>query len=610
MNKPGKIISTIAILGIVVLVSLTILVNVFLSEDKLKGIIIPQAEKALGRDVQISGISVSLFSGITVRDMMIKEADKKKNFAGIKEFVLKYELLPLLSKKIVISRIILREPQITIHRDRTGKFNFSTLALPAAAVTQKKTASSAPPPPTTTGAELPMALTVDRITIDKARLAVSDDIGELPEIKGEVNAGIGVDMSGGLDSLRLSGDLDFIIDAVYQQLKPHVQGTAHFNQQQIDYNVDVELDNEKARLAGSAADFLASPDIKLDITSKKLDLDHLMGLMAGLAQPATASTKSKEKSAASQTRAPAKPLAAALPPGLKVQGKIAVDQSLYKGLAVDNLLLRYSLVDGILNLADMGADIAQGKVKSQVRIDLNKPDPAYDGEFKIDKVKVEQLVAGISETDFNQLTGALQTAVNFKGKGLAWPQISKSLQAKGDYGLLDGQIQETPVTRAVADLLKLDDLRKLSFEKIAGNLEVKNGRLFLKSIMDGKDISAESLGGSIGLDGSMNMPLSIKLSPELSKKLQKNLSIAKYLSSENGETELNFKIGGTVRNPKPALDDVAVENVVIDIGGRELNKLLSGHKDKTTNKETKEGETKNNELEDAGRRLLKGFLGK
>jgi AsmA protein len=481
----------------------------------------------------------------------------------------------------------------------------------AAAATQEESTPqppAAPPKAEAPATDLPMALTVKQITVSKARLMVTDDLGKLPQIKGETDAVIGVDLTGGLASLQLNGDLNFKVDVVYQQLTPHVEGTAHFDKQQITFNVNADLENEKVQLTGSAADYLAAPDIKLDILSKKLDLDHLLGLMAGLAQPVSKADKTEKKSA-SKASPPATAPAAGFPPGLKAQGKIAVDQSVYKALAIDNLLLRYSLVDGILKLTDVGADIADGKLTSKATIDLNKPGLAYDGQLQIAKVKIERLVAGITETDFNQLSGQLQTAFTFKGQGLAWSRISKTLQAKGDYGLLAGQIRETPVTKAMADLLKLEDLRKFSFEKIVGNLLIKDGRLLLNSVMDSKDITAESQ-GSIGLDGTMNLPINLKLSAEMSRKLQKNLSIAKYLSSEKGETELNFKVGGTVQHPKAALDEVAMKNVVIDIGATELNKLLSDHKDKkTTAKDSGTGETKDKE-EDVGRQLLKGLLGK
>ncbi len=600
MSKLGKIITTITILVIGIVFSLTILLNIFLSEDKLKSIIIPQAEKALGRQVTISGISVKMFSGIIVKNMIIKEADSKQDFAGIKEFILQYELMPLLHKRLVITEIMLREPQINIHRDAAGNFNFSSLALLAAAGDHHEPGPG-PASPTIQAGALPIALTVDRITINQARLTISDELKELPEVKGETDAVIGVDIAGGLSSLQLNGELNFIVDAVYQQLKPHVQGTAHFDHQQINFNVNADLDNEKIQLAGSVADYLAAPDIKLDISSKELDVDHLLGLMAGLAGPEKDTVKKEDESAGNMNlSAPA----AAFPAGLKAQGKMQVETCTYNSLKINNILMRYSLVDGILNLTDMGVNTAGGKLTGKTRVDLNKPGLAYDGQLQVDNIKIEQLISGINEIDFKDLSGAMRTNLTFNGSGISWPQISKTLLANGDFSLLDGQIQETRLTRTLANLLKLKDLQKFSFEEIAGNLKVKDGGLLLKSAMHSKDITAVTK-GRIGLEkGTLNLPLSLKLSPELSRKLQKNLSIAKYMSSENGETELNFKVGGTVQHPEPVLDEVAVKNVIIDIGGRELNNLLSGHKDK------KKGQEATKEDDDVGSRLLKGILGK
>jgi uncharacterized protein involved in outer membrane biogenesis len=51
------------------------------------------------------------------------------NFVSTKAFVLSYELLPLLQKKLIISEIRFDEPAVQILRDKNGQFNFSTLAF-------------------------------------------------------------------------------------------------------------------------------------------------------------------------------------------------------------------------------------------------------------------------------------------------------------------------------------------------------------------------------------------------------------------------------------------------------------------------------------------------
>ncbi|MBW2080121.1 MAG: hypothetical protein JRI27_04085, partial [Deltaproteobacteria bacterium] len=75
MGKLGKILVTFLVFIGVVLVGLSLFVHFYLTEDRVKALVIPQAEKALGRTVQIGGIDVGLFSGIIVKDFTVKETD-------------------------------------------------------------------------------------------------------------------------------------------------------------------------------------------------------------------------------------------------------------------------------------------------------------------------------------------------------------------------------------------------------------------------------------------------------------------------------------------------------------------------------------------------------
>ena len=72
---------------------------------------------------------MGLFTGLPVRDVSVKEADGKTDFLSIGEFVLRYNLWPLLQGAVVVSEVCLGEPRVWIFRDKQGKFNFETLAF-------------------------------------------------------------------------------------------------------------------------------------------------------------------------------------------------------------------------------------------------------------------------------------------------------------------------------------------------------------------------------------------------------------------------------------------------------------------------------------------------
>jgi hypothetical protein len=71
--------------------------------------------------------------------------------------------------------------------------------------------------------------------------------------------------------------------------------------------------------------------------------------------------------------------------------------------------------------------------------------------------------------------------------------------------------------------------------------------------MQGDNLDAEA-DGLIGLDGSLDLPLTLHLSPPLAEKLRSRASFAKYLTDDQGGATLHLKLVGNLTSPKPALD--------------------------------------------------------
>ena len=83
---------------VVAFIVLTVILNNLLSEERLRVMLIEPAQKEIGRKITIGDAGVSLFSGINLRDIHIKEADSNDDFISLKAFRLQYKLLPLLQK--------------------------------------------------------------------------------------------------------------------------------------------------------------------------------------------------------------------------------------------------------------------------------------------------------------------------------------------------------------------------------------------------------------------------------------------------------------------------------------------------------------------------------
>lgn len=120
--------------------------------------IVAQVADALGREVDVAEIGVSLWPGIGVRLSGFRVADdpafSTEDFVRAEAARLDVALWPLLSRDIRVTRFVLQKPEIRIVRDADGRFNFESLTPdPAAEATDE---TGAPPSEEQPQAGLPL----------------------------------------------------------------------------------------------------------------------------------------------------------------------------------------------------------------------------------------------------------------------------------------------------------------------------------------------------------------------------------------------------------------------------------------------------------------------
>lgn len=606
IGKLGKLIGGIVTLLIVITIGLSLFIRFYLTEERLKGLILPPAETALARTVTLGNIDVGLFSGITVKNLAIKEADNSTDFLSMDTFVLHYNLLPLLQKKLVISEVVIDRPTCRVHRDKDGHFNFESLALLA----DKPTATPKPASTPAADAALPIALTVDRITINKARVMVSDVKKELPEVDATASADIAVAVGTSLADLKFQGEFDFASDIIHGALKPHLSGKGTFDNRSATCTLAVDIDQQQFNIVAGADNLLAKPlpPLKLDISAATLNIDTLMAMTEKLPKPA-ASDKDRKTPAAKATTAPAgktgekTTLAAGLPPGLDLTGSVKVDKALYKKLAVRDFSLAYTLKDGIATIKDLSFKTAGGTLAGKAKVDLTKADPDFSGALNIAALQLQELLGNFVSPQANILSGGMASELTFAGRGFTADLLKKHLNLEATYGMQGAQLAETPISATIARVLQIEALRNLALNNVDGNLRIKNGVLNLHSELAGNGIKAQT-DGTVGInDGRLNLPLKLEFSGAMAEQLRNKASFLKYLSSADGVTALNLKLSGTTEAPKAALDQAAVEKQVKE----QLKQKITEEIGKKIFKTPQNGDS--TDAAAPAKRLLKGLFG-
>jgi len=125
MSKSLKVV-LFAVSGFVgVLVFVAVAVLLFVDANAYKPRLEAAASGTLGMEVRVVGrLGIGFFPGllVTLEDVHIR--NRGADVASAKEARLGIDLLPLLQKEVRIGKIALKQPRISIERDRDGKFNF------------------------------------------------------------------------------------------------------------------------------------------------------------------------------------------------------------------------------------------------------------------------------------------------------------------------------------------------------------------------------------------------------------------------------------------------------------------------------------------------------
>ncbi len=207
----GIVVCILAVLVIVLLVAAKWLIT----PERVRQAVVPVAEKALNRPVVIGDINIRLFSGVSIDDMRIGMRDEKDDFAAADQVVLRYQLLPLLKKQVVIDEVRLENPKIRVIRNADGSFNFSDLLEQPLSPSEK----GSDPVPETDGGGAAIDLLVNRVLIKDGVVRFTDKAAGSDGFDYEISR-----INGSAENISLQNAFPFKISVLLNQAPLSVSG--------------------------------------------------------------------------------------------------------------------------------------------------------------------------------------------------------------------------------------------------------------------------------------------------------------------------------------------------------------------------------------------------
>ena len=204
MHKALKIALIAAGAVVVLIVAAGVALKLMYPPAKLRAVLMPKIEEAVGRKVTVEGFSLSVWTGLGVELKGIELANAQgfaqQPQARIAEVKLKVNLLGLLRRQLLITSLVVDRPEILIEKDKAGKFNFDDLVKAAPA-----DSAAAPPPPEVS---TPVSIAVSSFAIKSGSVAFDDRQAGLKVLAGGIEQRLSFSADRSMEDIRTKGTIE------------------------------------------------------------------------------------------------------------------------------------------------------------------------------------------------------------------------------------------------------------------------------------------------------------------------------------------------------------------------------------------------------------------
>ncbi|HKC96025.1 MAG TPA: AsmA family protein, partial [Nitrospira sp.] len=559
------------------LLALPFLVDLASYQDQYK----PLIENALNRKIQLQGIRLTIWpligarvAGFTVLD---DPSFSEGSFASLSSLDVGVKLMPLLGGRIEVEEIALRDPVITVIKNKAGVLNVSTIGPKTSA---PPTAQPESRPSQGDPLQALAMLAVDRLSIVGGQLTYRD-LSATPATEYQVQ------------------NLELLLKSVHLGEMP----TLHLGATVQPYQLPVTLDGRFGPLVEALE--VKQYDFTLGLGKQTLALKGaLVGgkLDASLSSPAintadlpvrlplTKPVEIKDLRIVAQAPYPLKQgvtameLADVTTFGCKVQmGKSAldvkgtvlgghakmmitsplintadlpVDTTLKKPVDLKNLEVNADVKGQEARLSNLSFQIFNGEVKAQGATSLGSAVPPFNGQIRIQGAQLGPALEALRPDSEVSVSGTAAADIAVAGRGFSMPDLTKALEGPGHLEVKDGRIEGVNLMGEAVALLKvagisLDQAKATIFSIIETDFMIRQGIVNIQRLLaDSHDFQATG-NGKVGFDQTLNLAVNMNLSSDLSQKIAGSSPVVK-VALKDGRLRLPLLITGTTQNPSYA----------------------------------------------------------
>ncbi len=544
----GLLVLVVLLVGVAL--SLPFLIDLNKYQDQYK----PLIEDALNRKVQVQDIRLTIWPRIGARvagfSVLDDPAFGTGPVASLSSLEVGVKLMPLLSSKVEVEEITLRQPVITVIKNQKGVLNISTIGRKGVSVPEKP--SRAPIPSTEGPLKILALLAVDRVSIDGGKLTYRD-------------------LSAAKPMEYVLQDLEVLLQSVRLGQTPSV----HFGSLVQPFNLPVKLDGTfgplRETLDIDAINFqLGVGKTDFAITGKAAGNDAIINISSPVINTAN----------------------------------VPVALPLKTPVEIKDLQIAAEVMGQEAKLKSLAFRLFEGEVKGQGKLIAGADMPPFKGAVTIQGLQLGPALNAVAETPIS-ISGSAGVDLSVQGRGFSMPDLTKALEGTGHLAVKDGKIKGVNLLQEVVSALNvagisLGDAKATAFSTIETDLAIKQGVINVQRLlMDSHDFQATG-GGTIGFDQRLNLAVNLNLSQEVSQKIAAASPVVK-IALKDDRLSLPLTITGTAQAPSYGVDVKGLTGKVQEQVRKRVEEAVDG---------LLKGTTKPEDLQKEGKELLKGLFGR
>jgi len=578
---------------LIILIIAAIALPYFLPLDKIKDMAAQKASEAIHRNVKIGKVSFNIFTGIELNNLSVSNRPgfSAEPFLSAGKIELKYDLWKLLKGTVAIDKVVIVKPEILIEMRADGTSNYSDL------IGVKKPTALKKPEAKKKDA---VSIMVSKFAIDNGKLTLKQ-AGKVTQLKD-----LNVNISGISLVTKRPISLYVSVLGIYEG-KPvpiSVDGSIVLDMNRSFAKIsglNITAAGEKLTINAEVSGFDKAPNIKLNVSSKKIDTDKFLAIVSG------SGTKKPKPAPYGQMTANINKSIKSIPSNIKLDATVDISNILFKEMKLDSLALKGTMSNKVLNIALQGLKAYKGTVKGDAVIDLKVSGIGYS----INGLNAKGFDATPASNDVinsfltklpdygelnNKLHGTLDFNLSLAGHGVETPDIIAYAKGKGSFLLANGKVSKLKTLAAIGEKIGLKALQEdIDVKELKSVFSIADKVVTIKGLDlnngDKGDIKLAFNGGAN--IGSMAFIKGNKLSLKLNPASTRLSSEYDPFKDEKGWYSLDFEMTGSLKKPIP-----------IPLLGKPVERIVENKKKEIESAAQKEMDKQKKQVEEKAKQEL------